>query len=197
MKEAQVVEFVNIARRIESFYGSPQDIEWCHAESPSPSGRGRPVGSGEGEFFILQSRPITTLPKLEIPAPTEWKLPKGAYAAMRNNIVELMADPLSPLFATLGREAINNSLHRIMKDSFGMGGIMPEEIIIIVNRYAYNNGSISAKSMARVTFGAEDHEDDVHRRRGSLGCYRALARYLNVKIGDKTGVRSFLNGTRG
>jgi len=35
-----------------------------------------------------------------------------------------------------------------------MGGIMPEEIIIVVNQYAYNNGSISAKSMARVTFGA-------------------------------------------
>jgi rifampicin phosphotransferase len=139
MKEAQVVELVNIARRIESFYGSPQDIEWCHAN---------------GNFYIVQSRPVTALPKLEIPAPTEWKLPKGAYAAMRNNIVELMADPLSPLFATLGRKAINNSLHRIMNDSFGMGGIMPKEIIVMVNQYAYNNGSISAKSMARVTLGA-------------------------------------------
>jgi hypothetical protein len=29
---------------------------------------------------------------------------------MRNNIVELMADPLSPLFATLGLSAINNSM---------------------------------------------------------------------------------------
>ena len=91
----------------------------------------------------------------EQPAPpTHWQLPKGAYAAMRNNIVELMADPLSPLFATLGRNAINNSLHRIMDDSFAMRGIMPEEIIIIVNHYAYNNGSISAKALARVTFGA-------------------------------------------
>jgi pyruvate,water dikinase len=139
MKDADVVALVDIARRIESFYGSPQDIEWCHAK---------------GNFYIVQSRPITALPEPEIPAPTEWKLPKGDYAAMRNNIVELMADPLSPLFATLGREAINNSLHRIMNDSFAMGGIMPKEIIIMVNQYAYNNGSISAKSMARVTFGA-------------------------------------------
>jgi pyruvate,water dikinase len=139
MTEAQVAELVGLARRIEDFYGHPQDIEWCHAD---------------GHFYIVQSRPITTLPELEIPVPAVWKLPRGAYAAMRNNIVELMADPLSPLFATLGREAINNSLHRIMTDSFGMHGIMPPEIIIVVNHYGYNNGSISAKSMARVTFGA-------------------------------------------
>ena len=139
MNEVQVIELINIARRIESFYGKPQDIEWCRTD---------------GHFYIVQSRPITALPEPEVPAPKEWKLPKGNYAAMRNNIVELMADPLSPLFATLGRSAINNSLHRIMNESFAMRGVMPEEIIIMVNQYAYNNGSISAKSMAHVIFGA-------------------------------------------
>ena len=29
---------------------------------------------------------------------------------------------------------------------------MPPEIIIVVNHYAYNNGSVSAKSMARLMF---------------------------------------------
>ena len=90
----------------------------------------------------------------KIPIPTEWKLPKGNYAAVRNNIVELMADPLSPLFATMGVSAINTSLHRFMDESFDMRGIMPPEIILVVNQYAYNNGSISARAMARVTFGA-------------------------------------------
>ncbi|HEX6269530.1 MAG TPA: PEP/pyruvate-binding domain-containing protein [Anaerolineales bacterium] len=137
MKEAEVVELANIARRIESYYGGPQDIEWCHAG---------------GRFYIVQSRPITTLPKVEVPAPTDWKLPKGTYAVMRNNIVELMADPLSPLFETLGRSAINTSLSRLMDESFGMRGIMPPEIIIVVNHYAYNNGSVSAMGMARLMF---------------------------------------------
>lgn len=138
MNEADVVELVDIARRIESFYGSPQDIEWCR------------TGSGESKFYIVQSRPITTLAKT--PAPTEWKLPRGAYAAMRNNIVELMADPLSPLYDTLGLSAINTSLHRLLNESFAMQGIMPPEIIIVVNHYAYNNGSVSAKGMARLMF---------------------------------------------
>lgn len=139
LKEAQVIELVSIARKIENFYGAPQDIEWCKSN---------------GQFYILQSRPVTALPEEEIPTPIEWKLPKGAYAVMRNNIVELMANPLSPLFATLGLSAINTSLPRLMNESFGMRGIMPDELIIVVNHYAYNNGSVSIKGMARMIFGA-------------------------------------------
>jgi rifampicin phosphotransferase len=144
LTDAQVAELVTVARKIESFYGSPQDIEWCRQG---------------GHFFIVQSRPITTLaaatlPEVDVTPPKEWKLPKGAYAALRNNIVELMADPLSPLFATLGLSAINNSLNRFMDESFAMGGIMPHDIIVVVNHYAYNNGSVSAKSMGRLFFGA-------------------------------------------
>lgn len=149
MKEADVIQLVDIARRIESFYGRPQDIEWCRIKSPSPHGRGV---RGEGKFFIVQSRPITTLPELEVPVPSNWKLPKGAYAVMRNNIVELMADPLTPLFETLGLSAINTSLSRFMNETFGMRGIMPPEIIIVVNHYAYNNGSVSATGMTRLLF---------------------------------------------
>ena len=137
LNEADVVELVSIARSIESYYGKPQDIEWCRTD---------------GHFYIVQSRPITTLREMEVPAPTSWKLPKGAYAVMRNNIVELMADPLTPLFETLGLSAINTSLSRFMNESFGMRGIMPAEIILAVNHYAYNNGSVSAKGMARLMF---------------------------------------------
>lgn len=138
LKDTQIVELAGLARRLETFYGKPQDIEWCRTN---------------GHFYIVQARPITALPDPEIIPPSSWKLPKGAYAAMRNNIVELMADPLSPLFATLGLSAINTSLHRLLNDSFAMQGIMPPEIIIVVNGYAYNNGSVSAKGMARLLFG--------------------------------------------
>ena len=63
MTEAQVSELMSIARRIESYYGKPQDIEWCRTD---------------GKFFIVQSRPITTLRELEVPAPASWKLPTMA-----------------------------------------------------------------------------------------------------------------------
>jgi hypothetical protein len=64
-----------------------------------------------------------------------------------------MAEPLSPLFATLGLAAVNASLQRFV-NLFGMQGIMPAEIIVVVNHYAYNNGSVSVTSLGRLIFGA-------------------------------------------
>ncbi len=135
LSDAQAVELVRLGVQIEMLYGMPMDIEWVMAEK---------------KLYLVQARPITALPEAELPFPTEWKLPKGQYAAMRNNIVELMADPLSPLFSTMGLSAINSSLHRLMGGSWGMQGIMPEKIIILVNGYAYFNGSISGRSVMRL-----------------------------------------------
>ncbi|HLE29013.1 MAG TPA: PEP/pyruvate-binding domain-containing protein [Anaerolineales bacterium] len=139
LSDSEVSELAKFGGQIEKLYGMPMDIEWTLAEE---------------KFAIVQARPITALPEPELPAPTEWKLPRGDYAAMRNNIVELMADPMSPLFATLGLSAINTSLHRIMNESFAMRGVMPEEIIIVVNHYAYNNGSLSLKGLVYVLVNA-------------------------------------------
>ncbi|NIM53000.1 MAG: hypothetical protein GTO15_00135, partial [Pseudomonas stutzeri] len=83
-----------------------------------------------------------------------WKLPKGQYIAMRNNIVELMADPLTPLFGTLGLAAVNASLGRQMTAFFGKPGMTPERIIITVNEYAYYNGSLTPGQMARILLGS-------------------------------------------
>ena len=135
LTDEQTAELVGLGNRIEQMYGMPMDIEWTLAK---------------GHFAIVQARPITTLPEPDPPAPTVWKLPKGSYVGMRNNIVELMADPLTPLFGTLGRSAVNTSMHRQMTQFFGRSGIMPDEIIVSVNDYAYYNGSIKVRQMARI-----------------------------------------------
>src|SRR4029079_2652820 len=46
LTDAQVLQLVQLGRRIEAHFGRPQDIEWCLAD---------------GAFQIVQSRPITTL----------------------------------------------------------------------------------------------------------------------------------------
>ena len=143
LSDEEAAELVRLGTRIETLYGMPMDIEWTLA----PEKRKR-------QFAIVQARPITALPESEPPAPTEWKLPKGSYIAMRNNIVELMADPLTPLFGTLGRSAVNTSLNRQLTQFFGRPGIMPDEIIVTVNEYAYYNGSIKAGQMARILLGS-------------------------------------------
>jgi len=135
LTDEQTAELVRLGTRIEVMYGMPMDIEWTLVEE---------------RFSIVQARPITTLPEPEPPVPTEWKLAKGSYVGMRNNIVELMADPLTPLFGTLGRSAVNTSMHRQMAQFFGKSGIMPDEIIVTVNEYAYYNGSIKVGQMARI-----------------------------------------------
>lgn len=139
LSDAQAAELVQLGARIEALYGMPMDIEWTFAEK---------------QFAIVQARPITALPVPEPPAPTEWKLPKGSYIAMRNNIVELMADPLTPLFGTLGRSAVNASMDRQLSSFFGKPGLAPEEIIVTVNEYAYYNGSITPGTMARILLGS-------------------------------------------
>ncbi|MGZ8751653.1 MAG: phosphoenolpyruvate synthase [Acidimicrobiia bacterium] len=46
LTDAQVLDLARLARRVEEHYGTPQDMEWALAG---------------GEFFLVQSRPITTL----------------------------------------------------------------------------------------------------------------------------------------
>ena len=144
LSDEQAAELVGIGGRIEALYGMPMDIEWTLVD----------------EFAIVQARPITALPEEPsdpVPqpvAPSEWKLPKGAYVAMRNNIVELMANPLTPLFSTLGRDAVNTSMGRQLTMFFGRSDIMPGELIVTVNEYAYYNGSLRAGQMARILLGS-------------------------------------------
>jgi len=73
---------------------------------------------------------------------------------MRNNIVELMADPLTPLFGTLGRAAINTSFNRMLATFFGKPGLTPGELIITVNEYAYYNGSLTPGQIGRILLGS-------------------------------------------
>jgi pyruvate,water dikinase len=135
LDDAAAAALVRLGVQIEEIYGRPMDIEWALCD---------------GLPYIVQARPITALAEGGVPVPTVWSLPKGVYVAMRNNIVELMADPLSPLFSTLGLAAINASMRRLMDESLALRGIMPHEPIITVNHYAYYNGSLSLKSIFRV-----------------------------------------------
>jgi pyruvate, water dikinase len=53
LDERSIAALVDVARRVEHHFGSHQDIEWAFAR------RGEPPES----LFVLQSRPVTALPK--------------------------------------------------------------------------------------------------------------------------------------
>ena len=85
LSDAQVLELTRIGKRIERHYGSPQDIEW---------------GWAEGRFYLLQTRPITTLAQPtgdldDAPAPPVEPRLSGSAASpgVAAGRVRVVADP--------------------------------------------------------------------------------------------------------
>jgi len=72
----QILNLAEIGRKIESYFGSPQDIEWCLSD---------------GKFYIVQSRPITTL----YPIPKAKDDKNRIYMSLGHQ--QMMTDCVSPL----------------------------------------------------------------------------------------------------
>ena len=76
LTDAQVVRLAQLGPRIEAYFGHPQDIEWCLAD---------------GDFQIVQSRPITTL----FPTPKVDDQLKHVYVSVGHG--QMMTDAMKPL----------------------------------------------------------------------------------------------------
>ncbi|OGO34254.1 MAG: hypothetical protein A2W35_12030 [Chloroflexi bacterium RBG_16_57_11] len=79
LTDLQVAELTRLGNRIEAYYGKPQDIEW---------------GFYNGSWYLLQSRPITTLTYQPEP-----NYPPGDFN--RSMFIEIFPDPLSPVFLSV------------------------------------------------------------------------------------------------
>lgn len=82
LTDAQVVRLVELGRRIEAHFGSPQDIEWCLVDDG---------------FQIVQSRPITTL----FPIPEAGDQENHVYVSVGHG--QMMTDPMKPLGLSMWR----------------------------------------------------------------------------------------------
>jgi rifampicin phosphotransferase len=76
LTDDQVIRLARLGRRIEAHFGRPQDIEWCLAD---------------GEFQIVQSRPITTL----FPIPATDDDDNHVYISVGHQ--QMMTDAMKPL----------------------------------------------------------------------------------------------------
>lgn len=133
LQPQQCAELTRTGAQIEQLYGQPMDIEWAMSD---------------GRIFILQARPITALP--EPPVMLEWKLPreKGQYG--RSSVIELLPDPLSPLFATLALPLWNEAMIRLAR-SFGISFIERDRFLLLtINDYAYYYYRFGALQLARM-----------------------------------------------
>jgi phosphoenolpyruvate synthase/pyruvate phosphate dikinase len=76
LTDKQILQLAETGRKIEAHFGSPQDIEWCLAEDT---------------FYIVQSRPITTL----YPIPEANDQENHVYVSVGHN--QMMTDAMKPL----------------------------------------------------------------------------------------------------
>jgi rifampicin phosphotransferase len=80
LTDEQILQLERMGRKIEEHFGCPQDIEWCLAEDV---------------FYIVQSRPITTL----FPTPDANDGENHVYVSVGHQ--QMMTDPLKPLGLSL------------------------------------------------------------------------------------------------
>ncbi|WP_025691241.1 phosphoenolpyruvate synthase [Paenibacillus zanthoxyli] len=76
LTEQQILGLARIGRQIEAYFGCPQDIEWCLADDT---------------FYIVQSRPITTL----YPIPEANDQENHVYLSVGHQ--QMMTDAMKPL----------------------------------------------------------------------------------------------------
>lgn len=76
LTDEQILQLEHTGRKIEAHFGSPQDIEWCLADDV---------------FYIVQSRPITTL----FPIPETNDQENHVYVSVGHQ--QMMTDPIKPL----------------------------------------------------------------------------------------------------
>jgi len=76
LTDEQILQLERLGRKIEEHFGRPQDIEWCLADEL---------------FYIVQSRPITTL----YPIPEANDQENHVYVSVGHQ--QMMTDPIKPL----------------------------------------------------------------------------------------------------
>ena len=114
LDEAEIIELVDLGETVEEHYGEPQDVEWAIYD---------------GDVYMLQSRPITTISKGEIEEaePQEAKTNGGGGAAAAEATQEALIKGLgaSPGIAS-GPARIVAGLDQL--DKVGQGDIIVTEM---------------------------------------------------------------------
>jgi len=89
LTDEQVLQLEQIGRKIEAYFACPQDIEWCMVRGHSSEGGVSPFLNDQ--FYIVQSRPITTL--FPVPEVTDGK----NHVFLSFGHQQMMTDAIKPL----------------------------------------------------------------------------------------------------
>jgi pyruvate,water dikinase len=90
LTDEQIIQLEILGRKIEAHFGCPQDVEWCLTDDL---------------FYIVQSRPITTL----YPIPQSNDEENHVYISVGHN--QMMTDPMKPLGLSFFLMTTNAPMH--------------------------------------------------------------------------------------
>jgi pyruvate,water dikinase len=116
-----------MARRVEAHFGSPQDVEWA---------------IGDGLLFLLQARPMTSLPEA-----VEWKAPLRGVWLRNFRLGEWIGDPVTLLFESWLLTRIEERLNRCAEDNCGIPFNTPVngQLHVIVNGWYFQGWNLPEK----------------------------------------------------
>ena len=137
LSDDAIANLLKLGQTIETLYGQPMDIEWTLKNDT---------------IAIVQARPITSLGEELPPAPTEWVMPdpKGQY--MRTSIIDLMPDPLTPLFETLGLSSLNDKVIHLVGWMTNSDYVLSNYSTLTINGYAYMNAGLNFRDLVFMVF---------------------------------------------
>ena len=142
MTPTQVTELSRLALRVESHFGSPQDIEWAWSD---------------GRFWLLQSRPITIRPiegwVSEFDSDTD---PETTWTA--SNIQEVLPATVTPLDWSLFSERQNYALRKPFLETHTLRDPTTEFVALFYSR-AFANVS-ALRSVASRALGTSPEAVD-------------------------------------
>ena len=126
LDENQLAVLADLLIRVEASYGFPQDIEWAFAD---------------GQLWLLQSRPITTLPP-------RWT---------RDESAERFPNVITPLTW----DFVESGFHRSLNHSFGLLGFPPfsGKWFAMFDHYIYGNQNAVELYARRAPFAVRSAEE--------------------------------------
>jgi phosphohistidine swiveling domain-containing protein len=123
----QALEVAELARRVEGYFGAPQDVEWAI--------------SGDA-LYLLQARPMTALPE-----PVEWEPPAPGYWMRNFRLGEWLPEAMTPLFADWLLALIEGGYLRGMRSV--VGATVPFRYAAINGWYYTTLPEVSPRLLAR------------------------------------------------
>ncbi|MDB5101915.1 MAG: phosphoenolpyruvate synthase [Cyanobacteria bacterium RYN_339] len=125
LDEPAIAQLLALALRAEAHFGAPQDVEW---------------GLAGGRAYMLQSRPITSLPPP--PPPGGWVSPEPGVVWERRNFAEHLPGPISTLAATLLLPAVGV---RVAELGRAIGYDLATPAFTTLHGYAYARATMAER----------------------------------------------------